>query len=85
MGIAFIHKGINCVDYGLKAEYYWIEKHRISNSEFSVHANLYGIDKNGEEVLFTKDHIHPKSKGGKDHIDNYQTMCSPCNCRKGSK
>jgi 5-methylcytosine-specific restriction endonuclease McrA len=31
-----------------------------------------------------KAYIQAKSKGGKDHIDNYQTMCQPCNVRKGS-
>lgn len=33
----------------------------------------------------TKDHIVPKSKGGPDKIENYQTMCTECNCIKGSK
>jgi len=33
----------------------------------------------------TLDHIRPKSKGGTDDEDNLQTMCQPCNCRKGSK
>ena len=43
------------------------------------------IDDNGQEVLITKDHIIPKSKGGKDKLDNYQTMCVRCNKRKGNK
>ena len=30
------------------------------------------------------DHIIPKSKGGKDHIDNYQLMCEECNSKKGA-
>lgn len=45
----------------------------------SYHLNLYGINENNKEVLFTKDHIKPKSKGGKDEIENYQTLCSVCN------
>jgi 5-methylcytosine-specific restriction endonuclease McrA len=32
----------------------------------------------------TKDHIFPKSKGGKDVIENMQTMCTICNKNKGS-
>ena len=33
----------------------------------------------------TKDHIIPKSKGGKDILDNFQTMCFECNTKKGNK
>lgn len=34
-------------------------------------------------VPLTKDHIVPRSLGGKNHIDNYQPMCAPCNYHKG--
>ena len=40
--------------------------------------------KYGKDVLFTKDHILPKYWGGRDHLDNLQTMCGPCNFEKGS-
>ena len=33
----------------------------------------------------TKDHILPKKWGGKDDIDNMQTMCKDCNEAKGSQ
>ena len=32
----------------------------------------------------TIDHVIPKSKGGRDHVDNYQPMCKKCNNDKGS-
>lgn len=29
------------------------------------------------------DHIHPESKGGPATLDNLQTLCAPCNSKKG--
>lgn len=31
------------------------------------------------------DHIHPYSLGGDDTFDNLQTLCRPCNSRKGAR
>jgi len=47
------------------------------------HLNLYGFDENGEEVLMTRDHIIPVSRGGKNHLSNYQVYCWKCNIGKG--
>ena len=49
----------------------------------SYHFNLYAIGENGNWILMTKDHITPKSRGGRDHLSNLQTMCDQCNNRKG--
>lgn len=52
------------------------------------HFNLYGqnVDTNDcmkdHFVLMTRDHIVPKSLGGIDSIDNYQTLCWNCNVLK---
>lgn len=78
----FFIKGCKCVKCGIEGKYFAKEKHPNDNS---FHLNLYAIDKNGEEVLMTKDHIIPKSKGGIDDISNYQTMCEKCNVAKGNK
>ena len=58
-------------------------KKSIKQKNCGYHFNLYGINKNYEEILFTKDHIIPKSKGGDNKISNYQTMCYNCNYKKG--
>ena len=47
------------------------------------HFNLYAVTPDGL-VLMTKDHILPKSQGGQDSLDNYQTMCELCNSIKGA-
>ena len=45
------------------------------------HWDLYTDD----GVALSIDHVHPRSKGGKDHLDNYQLMCIECNVFKGNK
>ena len=35
------------------------------------------------DVVLQIDHIHPKSKGGKNKISNYLVACSDCNLGKG--
>ncbi len=47
------------------------------------HFNFYAIE-NEEYLLMTKDHKVPKSLGGKNALENYQTMCAICNGIKGS-
>ncbi len=49
-----------------------------------AHFNLYAI-KDGEWILFTKDHIFPKSKGGGNTLQNYVTMCYDCNQLKADQ
>lgn len=77
----FALKGTKCVTCGLVGSFFVKEK---CNNDYSYHLNLYAIDANGKEVLMTKDHILPRSLGGKNHIDNYQTMCTICNNAKGN-
>lgn len=74
----FIKNGFKCVRCGLKGQYVKLE----CNSRNGYHLNVYGVDENGIEVLLTKDHIYPKSKGGLDNIKNYQVLCEVCNGKK---
>lgn len=77
----FKHKGIVCVECGITGQYF--AKEKWGNSD-SFHFNLYAVDIDGNEVLMTKDHIEAKSKGGSGNLDNFQTMCLPCNMAKGT-
>lgn len=74
--------GLKCACCGIKGLFF--AKERAGNVE-KWHLNLYALDKNGQEVLMTKDHIIPRSKGGRDVLENYQTMCIKCNEKKGNR
>lgn len=39
----------------------------------------------GSTNNLTIDHVIPLSRGGKNHISNYQTLCGSCNLKKGDK
>lgn len=78
----FFTKGLKCSCCGIEGKYFGKEK---SFNSKRYHMNLYAVDENGEEVLMTKDHIVPRSKGGKNHISNYQTLCVKCNKEKGNE
>ena len=75
----FIEKGYKCVCCGRVGAYYALECNEKENPK-RAHFNLYSAD----DILMTKDHIFPKSKGGKNTIENMQTMCTICNNNKGS-
>lgn len=78
----FREKGLVCVTCGNSGAYFSLESQvGAVGDNAKPHLNLYSID----GVLITKDHIFPKSKGGKDHINNMQTMCYYCNQKKGDK
>ena len=76
----FIEKGYKCVCCGRVGTHYVLEQDVAQNSH-RAHFNLYSDD----NILMTKDHILPRSKGGKDDIENLQTMCQICNTAKGNK
>lgn len=85
----FKAKGMTCVSCGLKGVFFALERTKHSTAKgcnpTRFHFNLYGYDQDGNEVMLTKDHIVPKSKGGNNHIDNYQTMCVVCNEEKADQ
>ena len=77
----FLNKGTICSACKRKARYFAIERHRSRQEGHSnsYHLNLYGVDSEGNELLFTHDHTIARSLGGKDHLSNTTTMCSYCN------
>ena len=78
----FFTKGVTCCSCGLIGQYFRKERGRADER---YHLNLYGINQDGVEVMLTKDHIIPRSKGGKNTLENYQTMCQVCNLKKGDR
>jgi hypothetical protein len=80
----FKSNGLTCVQCGLRATHFAVEAFKVDAIKDIpvVHLNLYAL-LNNSEVIFTKDHILPKSKGGKDTLSNLQTMCCHCNQEKG--
>lgn len=70
-----------CAFCGLHGNLWKLE----STNEENPHLNLYCRLTSGKDVLLTKDHIFPKSKGGSDSLDNLQTLCIKCNEQKRDK
>lgn len=77
----FKSDGVRCHICGCKGEYFAKEKYA---DQPHFHLNLYAV-KDGKEVLMTKDHIIPVAKGGRDKLNNFQTLCYDCNKKKASQ
>lgn len=73
----FYQKGIKCACCGTQGAYFKLCGDPDTDRR---HFNLYAAD----GTLMTKDHIIPKCKGGKNNVQNMQTMCVVCNNNKGA-
>lgn len=80
----FAEQGVVCRRCGLEGKFFALEKDKGTEG-LRFHFNLYGFDKDRKEVMLTKDHIHPRSKGGKSRPENYQVLCQKCNQAKADK
>ena len=80
----FVAKGTTCVCCGTEGLYFALECNTVGNPS-KFHLNLYGRDECGKEIMMTKDHIVPRSKGGENRLSNYQPMCYRCNQKKADK
>lgn len=77
----FFAKGTICVECGIEGTIYVLETHDLN---VPGHLNLYAETRGGR-VMLTKDHILPRSKGGRDIQANYVPMCRPCNETKANR
>jgi HNH endonuclease len=75
----FHHHGTQCANPGCKKE--GIHLIKAKNTDGGYHIDLYTKD----FELMTIDHIIPKSKGGKNTLENLQPMCHTCNTKKADK
>ena len=72
----FYQKGLKCACCNRIGTYF---KLKVDSKNIErAHFNLFSED----GTLMTKDHIIPRSKGGPDCIENFQTMCEECNKKK---
>jgi ribosomal protein L37E len=81
----FALKGTTCSCCGLQASFFAVERDmgKVARGEQFYHLNLWGIDENGDEMLFTHDHTLAQALGGKNDLSNTTTMCIRCNHEKG--
>ena len=61
---------------------YRTHKHRLYGEQEGV---CKGCDTHFPFKVMEVDHILPRSKGGSDHYENLQLLCTHCNKSKGSK
>lgn len=73
---------ITCWCCGARADRWVADKGRKHQGAFVL--NLWGSKQDGRLVMMTRDHIIPKSKGGKDVIANLRPGCESCNSTRGS-
>jgi 5-methylcytosine-specific restriction endonuclease McrA len=76
------NRSLVCVSCGTRGVYFALEQGQGTDKKDRAHFNLYAL-RDGKEVMMTKDHIIPRKLGGTEIMENLQTMCQPCNTRKG--
>lgn len=74
-------KSTSCAHCGLEGAYFALDIDKGGG----WHLNFYATNSAGVEVMLTSDHIVPRSRGGRNWLSNRQTMCQPCNAKKGCR
>ncbi len=70
-------------DLGKPALYNCLENRKLLYGEQGGHCN--GCNTHFQTQHLTVDHIIARSKGGADHLENLQLLCSHCNSVKGNR
>lgn len=84
----FARDGWKCVECGVVGTHV---VHWLDNKSNNPHWDLFAVREHTkrrqifQDVLMTMDHIRPRSKGGSNKARNLQSMCSPCNSKKGNR
>ena len=68
-----------CSSCGIKGNIFILRQDPLKN----YHLGLFHITRKLKLIQLTIDHIVPKSLGGTNNIENYQTLCYDCNQEKG--
>ena len=68
-----------CSSCGIKGDIFILRQDPLKN----YHLGLFHITRKLKLIQLTIDHIVPKSLGGTNNIENYQTLCYDCNQEKG--
>lgn len=77
-------RSLVCANCGRTGDVFVVEYFPSTRPTPQPHLNLYSVQRDGQFVLMTKDHIKPAAHGGLENPENLQTMCEPCNYAKGS-
>lgn len=78
----FAIKGTKCYICGAQATHFSIDRQRPKPVLELPHMNLWGVKEDGNELLFTHDHVLSRGLGGVDRIENAEPCCSTCNLEK---
>lgn len=69
---------------------YYLEVRKFKNSKYGIRFDVFKRDnftcqycgRKAPNIILELDHFIPKSKGGKDCLENYKTSCFECNRSK---
>ena len=77
MRMKLFMKSQKCVHCGKTGSIFRLEIDNGGNYQF----NLYHVDRHGSTMM-TRDHITPRSRGGKNTLANSQVLCYNCNQKR---